>query len=458
MSTRPMPVHGADVSHFQGTLDLAAAKRAGLKFLYSKATEGTSYVDPSYATRRAAARKAGIPFGGYHFARPTKTNAVAEAKHFLAIVKPAEGDLIPALDLEVDGGLAPDLLKNWAKIFSNTVERTIGVKPIIYSPWNLGLPNIKWVPRYNSTNTPPVVPWDIWQFSNGEYGVPSSAPGLGHVDLNTLRDGFKFDSLIYKGAKPQPKTVRRTFGHLSGHVYDTVEHRKADFDKLFARGYDIVTWTEAADIESQVSDLADKHGYIVNQKGRGDGGAAIKRSLIKPGSLKRDFIHVIDSAPASGDPIPHGSVDITWVEYDDVDLGRHVSVGGGVHALTKGRTPNQLPDSAPVDHYAENTKLVHACGDWAVEQGKGSAIAFLAADSNMNDAKVDVFRGAPLTTCWDELDIHPNTGHGNIDVIASYDADKSVKWVRARAFTDAEAPFYSDHFLIEAVAEILVKS
>lgn len=45
MPVKPLPVHGADVSHHQPTLDLKLAKAKGLQFLYHKATEGDSFVD-----------------------------------------------------------------------------------------------------------------------------------------------------------------------------------------------------------------------------------------------------------------------------------------------------------------------------------------------------------------------------------------------------------------------------
>ena len=36
----------------------------------AKATEGTAYIDPLFATNRADAMAVGIAFGAYHFARP----------------------------------------------------------------------------------------------------------------------------------------------------------------------------------------------------------------------------------------------------------------------------------------------------------------------------------------------------------------------------------------------------
>ena len=58
--------------------------------------------------------------------------------------------------------------------------------------------------------------------------------------------------------------------------------------------------------------------------------------------------------------------------------------------------------------------------------------------------------GGPLTSAWDELGIYQNTGHGNIDVIASYDRDRRVRAEHIQAFPDSDFPLATDHFLVEA--------
>jgi hypothetical protein len=68
----------------------------------------------------------------------------------------------------------------------------------------------------------------------------------------------------------------------------------------------------------------------------------------------------------------------------------------------------------------------------------------------MDDRKTDTFFVAPMTSAWDELDKYENTGHGPIDVIASYDHDGRVKAKYIRALDDKEFSLHTDHFLIEA--------
>lgn len=213
MVTTPLRVDGADLSHHNPTPDLTLAKLAGLKFLYHKVTEGTSFVDPTYAARRLLAKVASVPFGGYHFAHfESEADARVEAHFFLARARPKPGDLRPMLDLEVNAaGLSRAELTRCVKIWVDEVEHAVGVKPIIYTPFalddNFGCP--LWVARYSPTNASPAIPspWTkatIRQFTNGETGLPNSLPGLGHVDLNHLPNGVSVTELIIPKAKPAP--------------------------------------------------------------------------------------------------------------------------------------------------------------------------------------------------------------------------------------------------------------
>lgn len=298
MAVKPLPVHGADISHYQdGKLDLAGARKRGLRFLYHKATEGTSYVDPNFARRRAEAarvrvgklRRLRLRFGGYHFARPTKGNAVAEAKHFLSVYRPHPGDLRPALDLEVTGGLSLAELRVWAKTFCDYVERETGAKPIVYTPFDL-VPKgcLAWRPRYSNANTPPTLPFDIRQFSNGVYGVPNSFPGLGHVDLNSLRPGVKVSALLVPAkAKPTPhpvptpppapeppKHVKKARKHRVGTFNAEFGHKPvADWAKMImarfeAQHLDVLAVEECQDYYLALEKLAKAAGHSLYGTGK----------------------------------------------------------------------------------------------------------------------------------------------------------------------------------------------
>ena len=62
-----MPIHGIDVSHWQGDIDWRQVRRAGARFAFIKATEGGLHLDRKFRENWEGARRAGIPRGAYHF-------------------------------------------------------------------------------------------------------------------------------------------------------------------------------------------------------------------------------------------------------------------------------------------------------------------------------------------------------------------------------------------------------
>lgn len=195
-------IDGVDLSHWQAgiNIDWKKAKAAGVKFVVHKATEGTSYVDPAYASRREEAHANRVLFGAYHFARPELGTARAEAKHFLEHATPRKGELVPMLDLEVnDHGMTKAQLTRWVhNWFQYVFNHSDAKRGFLYTHFDLdSKPKgvALWVPRYSNANLAPRIPAPyrfarIWQFSNGVYGVPNYIPGIGHVDINHVRALF----------------------------------------------------------------------------------------------------------------------------------------------------------------------------------------------------------------------------------------------------------------------------
>lgn len=482
MATKPLPVHGVDISHHQsGNLDLAGAKRRGLKWLYHKATEGDSFTDLNYGKRRAEAKAAGLPFGAYHFARAERGNdAVTEARRFIAVAKPVPGDLRPALDLETTEGLSLGDIRTWAAAFIAEVERLVGVKPVVYTPFDLGIAArgcVIWRPRYNNSNTPPTLPYDVWQFSNGVFGVPHSLQGIGNVDLNVMRPGLTLEALLIPKAKPEPvPTTRLHAMHTSLQFSDSDAQHTADIEAIFARakkrGVAFITGTEAGggagNTSAELVRIGKLNGYRMwvpsarrrpaIEGGTTDCWVAVRRDLIT-GGWEQGFIPAIPGSRAlyeaqglDGDKtFPRwGTKGLVHVSFDSA-LGR-ISVGAG-HYLTMARHPKAIVKG--VDHWAWNEKFGHVISEWAVDSGKGSALVFYGGDQNMADSlndqpQGDTFFGGPLTSAADELKHWENTGHGPIDVIASYDGDGRVSAAYWRALDDSEFHLDTDHFACEA--------
>lgn len=466
MPTKPRRIDGVDLSHHNPVTEAAlrAAKGAGVRFVYHKATEGAGYVDPTYATRRALAKLVGIPFGAYHFARPARGDAGQEANHFLKIAKPAKGDLAPCLDLETTEGLTMAELRAWAAEWVAIVRKATGVEPVVYTPFDLGTKGLRWRPRYNASNTPPVLPWDLWQFSNGTSGVPNNVAGLGRVDLNTWAEGKDLSAIPRVGAKPPkpaPTTVRVRVGHASMQFSDNDEQHAHDAEAAFAhaeaRGYACLTGTEAGagagNLTRELTRAAKRHGYRFH-RAHGDW-VAVRKDLGPV--VSKGYVPVHGSHNAIKDPNPgnYAPKGIPWVKVDASKHGIGVITFGAGHFLTKGAKPSQtLP--GPANHHTLNEQHAKAVGVWARRHAKGNALVLWGADVNRNDRDLDVLSGAPLTTCWDELGKWPNTGHGPIDVIASYDGDGRVECRAARVWDDKALKLHTDHYLIEATYDVRV--
>ncbi|MEU4091989.1 GH25 family lysozyme [Streptomyces sp. NPDC026673] len=81
-----MTVKGIDVSSYQ----TATFATAGLDFVFVKATEGTSYVNPRMTAQAAHARAGGLVVGFYHFLRPGDMKR--QAAYFVQQAASVEGD------------------------------------------------------------------------------------------------------------------------------------------------------------------------------------------------------------------------------------------------------------------------------------------------------------------------------------------------------------------------------
>ncbi|KIK20796.1 glycoside hydrolase family 25 protein [Pisolithus microcarpus 441] len=94
---------GIDVSDYQPNIDWTTVVDNGISFVYIKATEGTSYISPTFSSQYTGATDAGLIRGGYHFAHPDESDGETQANYFLAHGGSwsADGITLPgALDIE----------------------------------------------------------------------------------------------------------------------------------------------------------------------------------------------------------------------------------------------------------------------------------------------------------------------------------------------------------------------
>jgi len=136
---KEFPVHGVDVSKYQGNVDWMAVAEGGVNFAYIKATEGGDRLDPKFFQNWNGAKAAGLPRGAYHFVywcRPWNENMAWFEQNV-----PRDPDALPpVLDVEATptSTTCPRRLEKEPtlreiKAMLVEMERHFGKKPIIYT-------------------------------------------------------------------------------------------------------------------------------------------------------------------------------------------------------------------------------------------------------------------------------------------------------------------------------------
>lgn len=255
------------------------------------------------------------------------------------------------------------------------------------------------------------------------------------------------ERLTKEPAKPEPTarpTVKVKAAFIPMQFSDTPAQMRADAGKIFRRANRRNFWwvagTEADEGMAKIlREAADVNGFRFH-RARGEW-VAVRKEHVR-GGWKTGYAPAFESHHGKG---KHSDRGVAWAGFDTKNLGR-ITVGSA-HFLTDGRRKGQ-------PNWEWNKRLTDVIGEWGKEHGKQSALVFICADFNRNDRTDDVFNGQPFTTAADEIGKHPNTGHGPIDGIASYDKDKRVEAVRWDALSDAEFDLETDHYFTVAVFEV----
>ena len=192
------PVHGIDISVWQGQIDWRLAQANGVSFVFMKATEGSDHADPGFAANWRGAAAAGVARGAYHFFYHC-SSAALQARWFEAHVPRASGTLPPVLDMEwtprsptCPNKRPASEVQRDARVFLSAVSRHYGQRPIIYTTLDFYNENRLWQlsgvdfwlrsVAAHPSDAFPGQHWLIWQYS-GTGTVPGIA---GKVDLNAF--------------------------------------------------------------------------------------------------------------------------------------------------------------------------------------------------------------------------------------------------------------------------------
>lgn len=178
-----------------------------VSFIYIKATEGQTVVNPYYAKDIRDARRHGYAVGAYHFMslRP----AFRQAAFFLKKARPQKGDLPPMLDVELTDGQIKSMggvkvLFEEILVWLRTVERHCHTVPVLYISQEyvnkyipLAPDELKkypiWIARYGEYK--PYVHLQYWQLS-----PDGKVKGIhGDVDINVYNGlPHAFDDYVHR--------------------------------------------------------------------------------------------------------------------------------------------------------------------------------------------------------------------------------------------------------------------
>jgi len=230
-------VHGIDVSRWDGTVDWAKVKAAGIDFAFIRVSDGITVIDEQFPANWAGARAAGVIRGAYQFFR-ANDDPVALADAFLDHMGPLEDDdLPPVADVEGSDGETQATVAAHIGAWIDRVEQATGRHPIIYAglySWpdyvnsSAYVSYPLWIPQYGPTCPTLPPPWTSWAFF--QYSSTGSVSGVGsNCDLDvfngdmTALHAFIASSVIAKRPPPPPPPapVRGVAPPASAVSYDT---------------------------------------------------------------------------------------------------------------------------------------------------------------------------------------------------------------------------------------------
>ncbi|WJJ55347.1 hypothetical protein QB910_000103 [Dabrowskivirus KKP3916] len=174
-----------DVSHYQGTVNMAKVHSAGIKDIGIKVSEGLTIIDPSWQTYYKDAEANGMNTMLYHFGHPSE-DPIKQAEFFYNTAKALGlGELPMILDIETNDNNTKIDVDSWSIQFLDHLlsisNHDVGVYSsewfaTTYLPKTLAKYSFHWIAKYSTVA--PTLKYAIWQKSQ-----------TGHVDgINTPVD------------------------------------------------------------------------------------------------------------------------------------------------------------------------------------------------------------------------------------------------------------------------------
>nr|WP_233273247.1 lysozyme [Streptomyces broussonetiae] len=180
---------GVDVSSYQGDVAWRTLWGDGVRWAYTKATEGTGYKNPYFTQQYTGPYSAGMVRGAYHFATPDSSGGAAQADYFVQHGGgwSKDGKTLPgALDIEWNPygsscyGKSRSAMVGWIRDFLNRYKARTGRDAVIYTAtswWSdctgnyggFAANNPLWIARYASSAGTLPSGWStytMWQYTS----------------------------------------------------------------------------------------------------------------------------------------------------------------------------------------------------------------------------------------------------------------------------------------------------
>ena len=204
-------VYGIDISSYQGDeTDFLNKHKDSLGFVFCKATQGATYVDPDFKTNWSTIKSDGFLRGAYHFYM-SSDDPSSQATNFTTTIQGIEStDIAPVIDFEsggIDSTQTIQEVVNGLTQFINAVEKKLGRKPMIYTDIPTADKYLTdssfssyalWVANYNGKDQPDLpttwsqAGWTFWQRGD-DYKIVNftNDSDVYNGDISKLKDFIK---------------------------------------------------------------------------------------------------------------------------------------------------------------------------------------------------------------------------------------------------------------------------
>ncbi|KUL30305.1 lysozyme [Streptomyces regalis] len=212
-NTLATQTEGVDVSSHQGDVAWSTLWDSGVKWAYTKASEGTYYTNPYFADQYGGSYDVGMIRGAYHFATPDTTNGATQANYFVDHGGDwsRDGKTLPGvLDIEWNPygdacyGKTASGMVTWIRDFLNQYKARTGRDAVIYTAtswWKqctgnhsgFASANPLWIARYATAVGELPAGWSyytMWQYTSSGPTVGDHNRFNGTLDrVRALADG-----------------------------------------------------------------------------------------------------------------------------------------------------------------------------------------------------------------------------------------------------------------------------